>query len=72
MEINNHVPWSSQPSLKSQAEEWGVNYEQLLAGLGKNQSDEQLAEKLQCSLLAIQSLRDHFEHYGLDSVEGQD
>ncbi len=72
MEENSHVPWSRQPSLQSLSQDLGVDYEQLLAGLQENQTDSQLAAKLQCSVLAVQNLREYFEHYGLDSVEGQD
>ena len=65
-------PWSIQQSLKSMADDAGVDFDVFLAGLKNGKTDEEIAIKTGVSPKAIGCLREHFEKYGIDSIVGQD
>lgn len=70
--IQNRVPWSSEPSLKEMAFEVGIDFDQLIAGFEKDQSDEEISKELDVEENVVSSLRNHFYTRGIHSIMGQD
>lgn len=70
--IRSRVPWSTEPSLKFKAGEVGVDYEQLVEGIGSGKTDAEMAEEFDVTEKLIYHLRDHFMRHGLGSIMGQD
>ncbi|HBT47318.1 MAG TPA: hypothetical protein DEA73_05505 [Peptococcaceae bacterium] len=66
------VPWSTRPSLKSMAEEVGIDFDAFTAALAANKSDTEMAVAFGVSTEVINRLREHFERYGLHSIMGED
>lgn len=71
-ESKSRVPWNWQSSLKEMCNEIDVDYDQFIAELAKQQSDEKIAQTFNTSLESIVYLRKHFNNYGIGSVFGQD
>ena len=69
---SSRAPWSTQPSLKEMANEVGIDFDRFIDGLAANRSDTELAAEFGVNSQVIYRLRDHFEHYGLHSIMGQD
>lgn len=66
------APFGFEPSLKFMANELGVDFDRFIEGLNVNKSDLQLAKEFNCSIKAIEQLKERFMKYGLDSIVGQD
>ncbi len=71
-EFTSRVPWSRQPSLKTIANDLGVDFDLLIEGFAQEKSDTELAHAFHCSEKIIQHLREHFMQYGVGSIMGQD
>ncbi|MDD2510554.1 MAG: helix-turn-helix domain-containing protein [Syntrophomonas sp.] len=65
-------PWSRMPSLAEMSQEAGVDFDELLDCIEKGKSSQEMAEKFQVSNETVESLRQHFIHYGISSVIGGD
>jgi hypothetical protein len=75
IEKENYVsraPWSVQPNLKEMTEDVGINFDLFIDSLKNNKNDMEIANEFNVSEKAINSLRLHFEKYGLQSIIGQD
>ncbi|MBE3581685.1 MAG: helix-turn-helix domain-containing protein [Thermoanaerobacteraceae bacterium] len=66
------VPWSTRPSLKSMAEEAGIDFDAFMGALAANKSDTEMAAAFGVPPEVISRLREHFERYGLQSIMGED
>lgn len=66
------APWGLQPSLESMCEEAGVDFDDLLDGYRNDEPDEELARRFGVSTKTVTTLKEHFEHYGIDSIVGSD
>ncbi|MGI6452059.1 MAG: helix-turn-helix domain-containing protein [Syntrophomonadaceae bacterium] len=65
-------PWSRIPALQEMTREAGVDFEQFINLIQKQESVESMAAKLGVSEDTITSLQNHFFRYGLSSVCGGD
>lgn len=76
MEHNNgqgsFPPWSRIPSLQEMCREAGVDFDELLESIKKGKSEEEIAKDLKLSEMTVESLCQHFNHYGISSVMGGD
>lgn len=70
--IRSRVPWSTEPSLKTKAEDVGVDFDAFISALKNDKSDFEMASEFGVSINVIAHLRDHFIHKGLGSIMGQD
>lgn len=70
--IRSRVPWSTEPSLKFKAQEVGIDYDELVDGIGSGKTDTEMAEEFDVTEKLIYHLRDHFMRNGLGSIMGQD
>ena len=68
----SRVPWGLEPSLKEKTNELGIDFDRFIEGLKNNKSDSEMAEEFNVSREAILSLREHFEHLGIQSIVGLD
>lgn len=66
------APWGLQPSLESMCRDVGVDFNSFIAGQKISRPDTELASELGVTPATITALRHHFEHYGIDSMQGQD
>ncbi|MGF7186719.1 hypothetical protein GGQ84_002850 [Desulfitispora alkaliphila] len=66
------APWGLQPSLESMCREAGVDFDGLIQGYLKDESDQELANRYGVKESTIACLKKHFEQYGIDSVVGND
>ncbi|ABI68231.1 helix-turn-helix domain-containing protein [Syntrophomonas wolfei] len=76
MEQNNgqgsFPPWSRIPSLEEMSREAGVDFDELLDCIKNGKSKEEIAEEFRVSEETVESLHQHFLHYGISSVMGGD
>lgn len=70
--LRSRVPWSTEPSLETKANEVGVNFDNLIEGIKNNKTDEEMAEEFGVTPKCIGHLRDHFWTHGIGSIMGQD
>ena len=70
--LRSRVPWSTEPSLETKAEEVGVNFDDLIEGIKNNHSDEEMAAEFGVTPKTIEYLKDHFMTKGIGSIMGQD
>lgn len=70
--LRSRVPWSTEPSLETKAEEVGINFDALIEGIKNNRSDEEMAGEFEVSSKTIEYLREHFMTKGIGSIVGQD
>lgn len=70
--FRSRVPWSTEPSLKSKAEDVGVDFDDFIQGLRDNKPDDEMALELGVPANVITGLKNHFMRKGLDSIMGQD
>jgi hypothetical protein len=68
----SRVPWNWQPYLSELCAEANVDYDQFIAGLAENKTDQEIANEFNTREQTIKYLREHFENYGVGSVMGQD
>lgn len=71
-EYRARVPWDRGPGLQDKTREIGIDFDRFIAGLARKASDTEMAAELDIPPEAVANLRQHFERYGLHSVEGQD
>jgi hypothetical protein len=65
-------PWSRMQSLNEMTEEAGIDFDQFIESIKNQASIAQMSEQFQVSEKTIESLQDHFFHYGIGSVQGGD
>jgi hypothetical protein len=65
-------PWGWQPSLEHMARETGVDFNRFLELVKDQVPDDRMAAILGVSPRTVRSLREHFDEFGMDSVQGQD
>jgi uncharacterized protein YpbB len=53
-------------------EEAGIDFDQFIESIKKQASITEMSEQFQVSERTIESLQDHFFHYGIGSVQGGD
>ncbi|MCL4441059.1 MAG: helix-turn-helix domain-containing protein [Firmicutes bacterium] len=70
--LRSRVPWSTEPSLETKANEVGVNFDALIDGIKNNRSDEEMAEEFGVKPKCIGYLKEHFWTRGIGSIMGQD
>lgn len=70
--IRSRVPWSTEPSLQSKAEEVGVNFDAFIDGLKNNKTDQEMGKEFGVTPKTIGYLREHFMTKGIGSIMGQD
>lgn len=70
--IRSRVPWSTEPSLETKANEVGVNFDALIDGIKNDKSDELMGKEFGVTLKTISYLREHFMTRGVGSILGQD
>ncbi len=66
------APWGRLPSLKEMTTEVGIKFEEFISSLDHQETDEEIARKFNVPVETITHLRDHFDHYGVDSMMGMD
>lgn len=66
------VPWSSDLSLKDIAQDLGIDYVEFIEQLKEGKNDIDIADKFMVKKEMISQLRQQFERFGLDSIQGQD
>ena len=66
------APWSTEPSLKAMTEEVGIDFNHFIDMLKNDKSDMEMAKEFEVTEKTVYYLRDHFVHYGLGSIMGQD
>lgn len=65
-------PWSRIDDLAKMVQEAGIDFDQFIAFLKENESTEEMAVKFKVSENAINILKEHFFHYGVNSNMGGD
>jgi hypothetical protein len=70
--IRSGVPTFDEPCLKTKSTEVGVNFDRLIAGIGTNRQDMEMAQEFGVTEKTIHHLRNHFERFGLGTLIGQD
>ncbi|SHE41443.1 hypothetical protein SAMN02745133_00405 [Desulforamulus putei DSM 12395] len=70
--LRSRVPWSTEPSLETKANEVGVDFDALIDGIKNNRSDEEMAKEFGVTPKCIGYLKDHFWTHGIGSIMGQD
>lgn len=68
----SRVPWGLEPGLKEKTDELGIDFDQFIDGLKNNKSDETMAQEFRVSREAIEALREHFTHLGIQTVVGRE
>lgn len=71
-EARSRVPWSTQPSLKLKTDEVGIDFDNFIDALSREETDAEMAREFNVPLGVISHLREHFFRFGVDSVLGQD
>jgi len=71
-QIGRYPPWSRIPSLVEMTTEAGIDYDQFTASLKQGLSEAEMAKRFGVKEETINSLTDHFWHYGVGSVIGGD
>lgn len=66
------APWGRVESLKYMCSEVGIDFDEFINALGNGESDEEMSVEFDVSQNTIRQFREHFEKYGIDSVQGQD
>ncbi|WP_003541336.1 hypothetical protein [Desulfotomaculum nigrificans] len=70
--IRSRVPWSTEPSLETKANEVGIDFDELIEGIKNNRSDEEMAKQFGVTPKTIGYLKEHFWTKGIGSIMGQD
>ena len=65
-------PWSRTQALNEMTEEAGIDFDQFIESIKNQNSIAEMSEQFQVSEKTIESLQDHFFHYGIGSVQGGD
>ncbi|MGI6412235.1 MAG: helix-turn-helix domain-containing protein [Syntrophomonadaceae bacterium] len=65
-------PWSRIQSIEEMVEEAGIEFQEFVKGMERNESPEQMARRFNVSEGTIKSLQEHFLKYGVSSVMGGD
>ncbi|MDD2620393.1 MAG: helix-turn-helix domain-containing protein [Syntrophomonadaceae bacterium] len=68
----SYPPWSRTVSLNEMTGEAGIDFDQFVSCIEEGMSNSQMAERFQLSEAAVNSLTEHFFHYGIGSVMGGD
>lgn len=66
------VPWNAGLSLKDVAQDLNINYNDFIDQLKENKNDKDIADNLKVAEEIVYHLRQQFERFGLDSIQGQD
>lgn len=65
-------PWSRIQALNEMTEEAGIDFDQFIESIKNQASITEMSEQFQVSETTIESLQNHFFHYGIGSVQGGD
>lgn len=71
-DFRSRAPWSMEPGLKQKTEEVGIDFDKFIEQMASNRSDTEIAADFGVPTKVITHLRDHFIHFGIHSIVGQD